>query len=130
MCDPCTQWFILVSVVGEGARHTRRLFVKSRVRLATRDGWINPHLGIISYLGCATIREADVLAVDEYVDVTADIVLLVEHALPNTRIIAAEHHDRLADCHAHVEWQAYLDDFVVAGPSTERRWNMKTHRDT
>src|SRR3989442_8173525 len=31
---------------------------------------------------------------------------------------------------SHVEGHAQLDDFVVASPSTERRWNMKTHRDT
>src|SRR6266550_616805 len=33
-------------------------------RSSTRDGWIYPHLGIVSYLGCAAIREADVLTVD------------------------------------------------------------------
>jgi len=39
-------------------------------------------------LRCVALREADVLAVDEYVDVAAEVALVVEYALPDSRIVA------------------------------------------
>ena len=79
-------------------------------------------------LGRVALREAYVLAIDENVDVTADVALIIEHALPDAGIFAAQHLDRLDDRHAQIERQADLDDFLVARPFAQRRWQMKTHR--
>src|SRR5579862_8371683 len=94
----------------------------------TRKRGINPHFGIIRNLGQAALRKTHVLAVDEYVDVAADIVLIVEHPLPDSRIVAPEHQERLAHRHWQVDRNLHLDYFFVAGKSSDRRWQMEQHR--
>lgn len=108
---------------------TRRIDIMRREkRSSAGERGVNPDLGIVRDLGCAALHEAHVFTVDEYVDVAADIVLIVEDALADTGVIVTEHHERLANRGAHVGWQPQLDDSVIAGPSAQRGWQMKAHR--
>src|ERR1700722_9038731 len=95
-----------------------------------RQRGINPHFGVIRNLGQTALCEAHVLAVDEYVNVAADVVLIVEHTLADCGIVAAQGHECLADRHPHVGRQPHLDNLSVAGKSTERGWQVKEHRET
>src|SRR6266851_1251871 len=85
---------------------------------SARQRRVNPYFRLVGHLGLAALHEAHVLAVDEHVHVAADVVLIVEHALPNGGIVATEHHEDLADRHPHVSWQPCFDDFLVARIST------------
>src|SRR3984957_6325716 len=106
--------------------YSRSTALKIDISPARQRG-INPHFGVMRNLGQAALCEAHVLAVDEYVDVPADIVLIVEHALADCGIVAAQGHERFADRHPHLGRQPHLDNLVVAGKSTERRWQVKKH---